>query len=136
MNIKINYKIIIIITFIILFILYVFNNRLKEKFEDNNNSTIKVILFKADFCGHCKQFLPIFLEFKKEIESKNIPVDINILDGDSDNEETQQLMKKNEIDGFPTTLFIKDNIVIKYNGDRTVEGLITQLNTLLDNKIN
>jgi thiol-disulfide isomerase/thioredoxin len=131
MNIKINYKIILAIIISSIFIWFLLKKNSKEQFEENN-SNIKVLLFKADFCGHCKQFLPIFLEFKKKVESENLPVDIKILDGDSDDEETQKLMKENGIDGFPSTLFIKDNKVTKYNGDRTVNGLMTQLNTLLN----
>jgi thiol-disulfide isomerase/thioredoxin len=122
-----NYKICVGILLIVFIIFFYYNKELKEKFEDPKKITIH--LYKAQWCGHCKDFLPIFEDFKKQVEKQKLSVDIKIID--ADDKDTQKLMEDNGIDGFPTILFIKGTDKIKYEGERTIDGLMKMTKSLL-----
>jgi thiol-disulfide isomerase/thioredoxin len=123
-----NYKILGGVLLIIVIIIIFLNRDLKEKFEDTKKITIH--LYKAQWCGHCKVFLPIFEDFKRKIEKEELSVSIKIID--ADDKETQKLMEDNGIEGFPTVLFIKGTNKIKYEGERTVDGLMKMTKSLLN----
>ena len=54
----------------------------------SSNKRLKVILSKVDWCGHCKDFLPVFNESKNLIKNnktlKNVSVDFEVYDMEQD----------------------------------------------------
>ena len=91
--------------------------------------TYKVLLVKAEWCGHCKHFLPIFAKANKEIK-KNTDKDIqfisydtqtkDLIHHDEDDKNDQYKNKSSqltypyseeigEVDGFPTIFVIIEN---------------------------
>lgn len=99
------------------------NNKLKvsdiETDIENDDSNIpEFILFHATWCGYCKQFMPIWKQFEKEMTGKNIK--ITSIDGDNDESD---MCKKYKIKGYPTIILIMNKEIIEYNRPRTVEAL-------------
>jgi len=81
----------------------------------NQNNEPEVYLFKAEWCGHCKAFLPVWDELNKKYKSK-----YNFVTFDSDNNKSE--MKKWNIQGFPT-LMLKNSEgqVVEFRGSRDIE---------------
>ena len=74
----------------------------------NSNKQYKVILSKVEWCGHCKDFLPVFNESKNLIKNnktfKNISVDFEAYDMEQDKGifETKYKELVNKVEGYPT----------------------------------
>jgi thiol-disulfide isomerase/thioredoxin len=100
------------------------NKYLKYKFKYLNHinhvgggNKKDVILFKADWCTHCKNFLPIWNNIQSNHDLKNI----NFITYDAD-------VNKNEIDvfkisGFPTLLMKNGTQLLEYSGDRDIASV-------------
>jgi len=117
----------IIILLIVLAILYfVYTTFLKENFEgfetdsknleDQVNSGTKLVLFYADWCGHCKKIKPVWDETAKEVNTDEVKmIKVNCGEG---TDEDQRVMKKYSIDGYPTIIKFVDGKATLYQGDR------------------
>jgi len=74
----------------------------------NSNKQYKVILSKVEWCGHCKDFLPVFNESKNLIKNnktfKNISVDFETYDMEQDKGifETKYSELVDKVEGYPT----------------------------------
>jgi thiol-disulfide isomerase/thioredoxin len=74
----------------------------------NSNKQYKVILSKVEWCGHCKDFLPVFNESKNLIKNnktfKNINVDFETFDMEQDKGifETKYKELVDKVEGYPT----------------------------------
>ncbi|ADO67413.1 putative protein disulfide isomerase [Cafeteria roenbergensis virus] len=94
--------------------------QLKNKIDFNlnmsgggNNKTLTFI--KAEWCGHCKNFTPIWDELPKHLNNINFKV----LDSDTNKEE----IKKYNIKGYPSIFLEVNNNIISYEGGRTIEKI-------------
>lgn len=75
-----------------------------------------LVLGYADWCGHCKKFMPVWNQFK----DKYMPIlDIREVNADEEKDKLEAL----GIRGFPTVLFLDGKKKHSYEGPRTVEGL-------------
>ena len=103
---------------------------LKNQLENNtmvgggNEKKVDVILFKADWCGHCKRFKPVWEMLNKNFESK---FNFIIYDADKDT----NMVEKYKVDGFPTILFKDGEHVKPYDGRREYEELESLLTNLV-----
>jgi len=88
----------------------------------NNNNKVRFILYFAHWCGHCKAFLPIWNEFKKNNTNSDIEI------SEVDCEKNNGTCSNNNIDGFPTAKLYKNDEEIEYTNERTIEGLNTFIN--------
>ena len=129
-------NILILIFFIILIHIFL-NNFLLKSFNKNNNKNninninnteqnnkIIIYFFYADWCTHCKYYKPIFKEFKNKIkDDSNIDVfEINA-DVNENGNINKELYDKYNIEGFPTTIIIKNNIITKLVGKKSINEL-------------
>ena len=117
----------IIILLIILAVLYfVYEKFLKESFEgfetqsanldDQVKSGTKLVLFYADWCGHCKKIKPVWDETAKEVNKEEVKmIKVNCGEG---TDEDQRVMKKYSIDGYPTIIKFVNGKATLYQGDR------------------
>jgi protein disulfide-isomerase-like protein len=87
----------------------------------------KLVLFKAEWCGHCKKFVPIWDNLKQKYENNS---NIELVTFDSDKNKLEQLLYK--IEGFPTLILNKKGKHIEYTGKRTEEDI----NNFLSKNIN
>jgi protein disulfide-isomerase A1 len=98
-----------------------------RQYEGFEGSSKKVVVCKADWCGHCKKAAP---EFEKMAaapmtlkDGSKVPV--QILDADRDKEE----LKKYTVKGFPTILIVDGANQTEYPGERTHAGVLDFLNS-------
>lgn len=91
----------------------------------------KITLFHADWCIHCKNFLP---EWNKIMEfSKKYP---NLLIA-KEYEQTKnpEIMEQEKISGYPTIIIESDGKKEKYTGDRTKEKILEFMNIKCDDDV-
>jgi thiol-disulfide isomerase/thioredoxin len=98
---------------------------LKKKYLQTGGTTKKpeLHLYKAQWCGHCKHFKPIW----EQLENSNLKNKINFITFDSDADKNE--IKENNITGFPTIMLKFKNKSIEYQGYRTaneIEKFINQ----------
>ena len=87
----------------------------------------KLVLFYADWCGHCKSMKPDWdaaaNEVNKDGETKMVKINV----GGKDNGE-DAIMKKYGIDGFPTIFkFSNGNKTGTYEGERNKDAFIKEV---------
>jgi thiol-disulfide isomerase/thioredoxin len=137
------------ILFIILAVYYYYNN-VSPKFKtnyhansegdfgsNNNNGARKqaeLMFFYADWCPHCKTAKPIWNDLKNQYQNKTIngyQVIFTEINCTTENAETEQMMNKYNIEGFPTIKLLKDGQIIEYDAKPSKETLNEFLNTVL-----
>jgi hypothetical protein len=90
------------------------NNMMGGGGEDDK---MTIMLFKADWCGHCVKFKPIW-----ETLSKTYEKEFNFKTYDADKE--TKTFEKYKVSSFPTILVEHNNNIIPYEGDRTVDEMV------------
>jgi len=135
--------IIAVVLFIILAFFYYFNYvspkfktsyQIKEGEFNTPSKQAELLFFYADWCPHCKTAKPIWNEIKTEFQNRTIN-GYNILfteiNCSNENAETEQMMNKYNIEGFPTIKLLKDGQIIEYDAKPTKDTLREFLNTVL-----
>lgn len=90
------------------------------------NGNPGLLLVHANWCGHCKHFVPIFQEINKQLNQDSITfpcVAIESEDLDS------KLSAALNIEGFPTLLFFDQSgkIIGNYDGQRDKSSLLKSI---------
>ena len=80
--------------------------------------TKKVMLFYADWCGHCKTFAPIWEELKKDFDQRGIAHE----EHESSN---QEIMDVFDVQGFPTIKIEQAGVVSDYRGSRDKDSILS-----------
>lgn len=81
-----------------------------------------IALFHASWCGHCKNFLPVWDRLEEAFEQHNIKY-IKLEREETDPELMDELLN-GKIRGFPTILKIFNNKIEEYNGKRDFADII------------
>jgi thiol-disulfide isomerase/thioredoxin len=79
-----------------------------------------IILFKADWCGHCKRFVPTWEAMQKKYKNK-----YNFITIDSNDKEQ---LKNWNVRGFPTIYVKNKNTAVEYEGSREEDDIIKFIN--------
>jgi protein disulfide-isomerase-like protein len=114
---------------ILLALFLVYNYFLKEGFEtkakeldEHISEGKKVVLFYADWCGHCKKIKPDWDDAAKEVnKDEKKMIKVNCGEGTV---EDKEIMEKYNIDGYPTIVIFEDGKPSKYEGKRSKEDLL------------
>ena len=86
------------------------------------------IFFRANWCGHCQRFKPVWDEFVNEATMSDKYNNVDIIELDIDKEESKPLLQKHNVRGFPHVVLTKDNTTDKvFTGNRTKEELLSFL---------
>ena len=88
-----------------------------NKTAGSSNNKKEVILFKADWCHHCKNFSPIWDNIKNSSELKNVK--FITYDADKNKKEISTF----KISGFPTLLMKNKDQLLEYAGDRDINSV-------------
>ena len=150
---KMSTSTIIIIVLVILSIIlalyyyyyyYVFP-KLKTKYNANNehltngsagssDKQAELLLFYAEWCPHCKTAKPNWDSIKTQYQNKTINgyhVIFTEVNCTTETADTEQMMNKYNIEGFPTIKLLKDGQIIEFDAKPTKETLNEFLNTVL-----
>jgi len=126
-----------------LYYYYYISPKLKSSYRANServpegsvqNNSAELLFFFADWCPHCKAAKPIWNDLKSEYENKTIngyKIVFTEIDCSTETAETEQMMNKYNIEGFPTIKLLKDGQVIEYDAKPSKETLTQFLNTVL-----
>jgi thiol-disulfide isomerase/thioredoxin len=109
-------------------------NSEKVPIGSSQSSTAELLFFYADWCPHCKAAKPIWNELKSEYQNKTIngyQVIFTEVDCTTESDETDKMMNKYSVEGYPTIKLLKDGQVIEYDAKPSKETLTQFLNTVL-----
>lgn len=143
--------IIVLILIVVVFILYYvyikfFSPKIAELYKPNkeqvpiwgsngsSSNEAELYFFYATWCPHCKTAKPEWEKVKKEYENKTIngyKVIFIEVDCSTPNNETNKLMDKFHVEGFPTIKLNKNGSQINYDAKVTSSHLIEFLKTAL-----
>ena len=104
----------------------------KGEGDEVKSATVK--MFYVDWCPHCKTAKPVWNDIKTEYEGTVIngyKVSFVEYNCTKETQETQALMDKYKIEGFPSIILIKDNQVIDYDAKPSKATMVQFLNTVL-----
>ena len=90
---------------------------LKNKIKNMKGGDSKktVILYKADWCGHCNAFKNTWDKLQKEVKNVNFVT----VDADKNKDEITAA----NVDGFPTIRMTINNVIHEFNQERTFENV-------------
>ena len=81
-------------------------------------------LFKANWCGHCKNFKETWNSLGKKYNNN-----INFISYDAD--KNQKAIKEWNVNGFPHLIARTGTNAKEYNGDRDVNSLVNYIESLI-----
>jgi thiol-disulfide isomerase/thioredoxin len=103
-----------------------------EIYNDSPEPQNGVVMFYAQWCGHCITMKPIFLSVAKDMPS----VTFYMINGDTEGETNNitTLKEKYEIKGFPTVFFMKNGEkIVNFTENRTYEQLQKWIQQMISN---
>ena len=118
---------ILIVLVILLILLYLSRHRGYDSSEGFEGGK-EVMIFKAEWCGHCKDAKPEFddLLAASPITLKDgTKATVRVLDADADKAE----VAKYSVKGYPSIFIMKGGNQTEYSGPRTKAGIIDSLNS-------
>jgi thiol-disulfide isomerase/thioredoxin len=109
-------------------------NKSNDNSSINGDKQVELLFFYADWCPHCRTAKPIWEKFKNEHQNKAIHgyrIIFTEVNCTNETAETEQMMNKYNIEGFPTIKLLKDGQIIEFDAKPTSETLNEFLNTVL-----
>ncbi len=95
---------------------------LNKSMSGGGNKT-QILLFKADWCGHCKTFKPTWEALSEKYNTK-----YEFITYDADKE--REMFEKYKVDAFPTIIIKKGDELMNYDGERSLEDLTNLFDNL------
>jgi len=98
-----------------------------DDFIKPENNFITMLEFYAPWCGHCKQFAPVYEEIAKELEAKNPENPIRVAKIDATEPDLQPIAQRYGVSGYPTLKLVRDGEVMDWNGGRDKDEIVSTL---------
>jgi thiol-disulfide isomerase/thioredoxin len=121
---------------------YIFlSNKFKVGYKENSehipingtsSNECEILLFGTTWCPHCKAAKPIWEEVKIEYTGKTVngyTIVFTEVDCTNETPETEKMMNRYKIDGFPTVKLLKNGQIIEFDAKVTKANLEKFLNT-------
>lgn len=118
MSIKITKTHIIVVVLVALLFCVMLSTKTcsNERFEVNNG---KLIMFYADWCGHCKKAKPAFISLVSQMPDRAEMVDCT----------SKEVASQYGIRGFPTYRYYTNNDTYEdYKGGRDLDAMVAYIN--------
>ena len=77
----------------------------------NTNNDTQLMLFYADWCGHCKKMKPDWEKLKSEFPGKCIDVESESI--------TDRHRSQYNVKGYPSIFVVRGEEITEYDGERT-----------------
>tara|TARA_B100001989_G_C24483025_1_gene435484 strand:- start:471 stop:869 length:399 start_codon:yes stop_codon:yes gene_type:complete len=90
---------------------------------------VDVTFYYANWCGHCMEFKPIYNEVKEFFSNNQ---NVNFIEKEDNLIDEKDTINGKPIYAYPSIKLNTNNNEFQYNGNRTKEGLISEINNLLD----
>ena len=93
---------------------YMIKNGLLNK-QSGGGFNKELILFKANWCGHCNHFMPVW----NKLQSEKLNAKLTTFDSDLNRDKINEY----KIQGFPTLMLKSNNKLVEYSGPRDIESI-------------
>ena len=119
-----------LISTVVIFLTYTFYVKNNKKAKELFTSPLELIFFKANWCGHCQRFKPVWDDVMNECSKDDKYSHITMKELDIDTDEAKPLMQKHNVRGFPHVVLVgeessNDKV---FQRNRTKEELLAFLN--------
>ena len=109
------------------------NNNVVESFTDNEleakSEEVVMVLFFVNWCPHCKTFKPTWEKASSELNNTTVNgKSVRFVSVDC--EEKPELGEKYNVEGYPTIKVFTEGNVEEYDGDRSLSGIKSYVNSL------
>lgn len=124
-------KVLCLIGFLLILILF-YKFYLKEGFEtspedleDKIAGKKSLVLFYADWCGHCKKFIPEWDKLSESWENDNNNIKLFKVEcgKPNENKEHLEIMEKYNIKGYPSIMIFENGSASEYTGNRDIVSI-------------
>ncbi|XP_007504590.1 protein disulfide-isomerase A4 isoform X2 [Monodelphis domestica] len=79
--------------------------------------------FYAPWCGHCKQFAPVYEKIAKTLQENDPPIPVAKIDATA----ASALASRYDVGGYPTIKILKKGQVVDYDGSRTENDIVAKV---------
>ncbi|KAJ3610539.1 hypothetical protein NHX12_022631 [Muraenolepis orangiensis] len=82
-----------------------------------------LVEFYAPWCGHCKQFVPIYEKIAQTLKESDPPILVAKVDATK----ASAVAGRFEVSGYPTFKILKNGQPLDYDGERTEEAIVAKV---------
>jgi len=102
---------------------YVTNKEYVSNTEDNSDDVL-IMLFKTEWCPHCKQAMPEWNNFVNYINKLNETIDYKIRTSVIDCDKQEDIANKYNIEAYPSIILLYKNTTYEYDAKTNKNNLI------------